>query len=435
MDCEKAQSLLLDELYGELDEVTSAALKRHASGCARCAADLESLRGTRKAVSIPLEEPPPDLEPRIMAAVKEAQKVVPIRSRLSHVVSRAGSWAMRPQTAMAALFLLMVGSTTFLLGGRYSNRTASAPMTVLEEGTPTPGPSPAQGAAGEQPAAVTTPPATAAASVAVHLPPAPSKEADLERQDLGALATAAPPPVAIGDAVLDEKSKGRASNAGPIALAEDVYPRNAGPIGGAAAGGSGYGGGNRGYEPRPQTQTADPFTSQEAKRDRKEGDEFSAAMSAYRGGNYSEAVRRFDVAAASGDPTAALWAARSVRASAGCGAAAARFEGAAQKLAGTPNGHDAALEAGQCRAENGDSEAARASLVPLLSVPSHKARAEVALNSLGQVAARKKAAGGSAGGLAAPKPAARAPSKAAAAEAPAAAPAPTSKAADKANAY
>jgi hypothetical protein len=30
MDCEKFESAMMDELYGELDEVTSAAVKRHA---------------------------------------------------------------------------------------------------------------------------------------------------------------------------------------------------------------------------------------------------------------------------------------------------------------------------------------------------------------------------------------------------------------------
>ena len=36
MDCEKCEPLLLDELYGELDELTSAAVRRHVGGCARC---------------------------------------------------------------------------------------------------------------------------------------------------------------------------------------------------------------------------------------------------------------------------------------------------------------------------------------------------------------------------------------------------------------
>ena len=102
MDCEKFEDALMDELYGELDEVTSAALRRHASGCARCAERLASLRATRRVVAssaFAQVAPPVDLEARIFAAAHEARKVVPIRSRMTRFVSIAGRWAMRPQTA------------------------------------------------------------------------------------------------------------------------------------------------------------------------------------------------------------------------------------------------------------------------------------------------------------------------------------------------
>ena len=115
MDCEKFEPLLLDELYEELDEVTSAAVKRHVSGCARCASSLNGMRSTRRAVALPMLDMPSGLEDRILSSVKEAQKVVPIQSRASRALSWAGSWAMRPQTAMAAVFLLMIGSSAFLL--------------------------------------------------------------------------------------------------------------------------------------------------------------------------------------------------------------------------------------------------------------------------------------------------------------------------------
>ena len=62
-----------------------------------------------------LEPPdfPPGLEERILSATEEASKVVPIsRGRLSRLVSAAGTWAMRPQTAMAAVFLLAPLLTT-----------------------------------------------------------------------------------------------------------------------------------------------------------------------------------------------------------------------------------------------------------------------------------------------------------------------------------
>ena len=70
MDCEKFETAMIDELYDELDELTSAAAKRHVAGCARCAALLGGLRATRRVVSsaggIPLLEPPGNLEERIL---------------------------------------------------------------------------------------------------------------------------------------------------------------------------------------------------------------------------------------------------------------------------------------------------------------------------------------------------------------------------------
>ena len=126
MDCEKFENNLIDELYGELDELTSAAMKRHAAGCSRCAGMLGGLSATRKVAVLPMEEPSPELEDRILAAAREAQKVVPFAARLSRVVSRAGAWAMRPQTAMAAVFLLAIGSSFVLMQSRNSSpRTAS----------------------------------------------------------------------------------------------------------------------------------------------------------------------------------------------------------------------------------------------------------------------------------------------------------------------
>jgi hypothetical protein len=68
MDCEKFESAMMDELYGELDELTSAAAKRHIAGCARCASRLGGLRATRRVATIPMVDPPPDLEERILAA-------------------------------------------------------------------------------------------------------------------------------------------------------------------------------------------------------------------------------------------------------------------------------------------------------------------------------------------------------------------------------
>jgi hypothetical protein len=136
MDCEKFETLLIDELYGELDEVTSAAVRRHAAGCARCGALLSGLRATRKVAALPVEEASADLEDRILSAVREQQKVVPFRVKLATVVSRAGAWAMRPQTAMAAVFLLVIGTSfVFMKQGRHADAPEGA-MQVQAAGAP-----------------------------------------------------------------------------------------------------------------------------------------------------------------------------------------------------------------------------------------------------------------------------------------------------------
>ncbi|MBV9946879.1 MAG: zf-HC2 domain-containing protein, partial [Myxococcales bacterium] len=138
MDCEKFESAMLDELYGELDELTSAAAKRHVSGCARCSARLGALRATRRLATVPLVSPPDDLETRVLTAVDRAWDAAPRRRGLAHLVSLAGSWAMRPQTAMAAVFLVMIGTSVLLLRGKSGRMLSDAEVTVIERGTPAP---------------------------------------------------------------------------------------------------------------------------------------------------------------------------------------------------------------------------------------------------------------------------------------------------------
>jgi hypothetical protein len=137
MDCDRFESTLIDELYEELDELTSAAAKRHVAGCSRCAALIGGLRATRRVAVLEMVEPSVDLEDRILAAARNAQRVVPIGRRLSRAVSLGGSWAMRPQTAMAAVFLLMVGSS-LLFVRRSKTGSVDSNVTVTAQGEPTP---------------------------------------------------------------------------------------------------------------------------------------------------------------------------------------------------------------------------------------------------------------------------------------------------------
>lgn len=136
MDCEKFEQHLMDALYDELDELTHAAFKRHMDGCSRCASTFTGLRATRDVGVLPLEEPSAGLEDRILAAALTAQQRTPWHRKALRVLAWAGSHAMRPQLAMAALFVLVIGSSLLLL--RPKSMSMSSPVRVTERGVPAP---------------------------------------------------------------------------------------------------------------------------------------------------------------------------------------------------------------------------------------------------------------------------------------------------------
>ncbi|MEO5730185.1 MAG: zf-HC2 domain-containing protein, partial [Byssovorax sp.] len=133
MDCEKFDQHVIDELYEELDELTHAALKRHVEGCSRCAPILSGLRATRDVGILPIEELSDDLEARILEAAFIAQKKAPWPRKVLRGLAWAGSHAMRPQLAMAALFFLVIGSSLLLLRAKPGT---IAPVRVTERGAP-----------------------------------------------------------------------------------------------------------------------------------------------------------------------------------------------------------------------------------------------------------------------------------------------------------
>lgn len=135
MDCEKFDSLLIDALYDELDEVTHAAMKRHAEGCARCAGALAGLKATRDVGVVPIEEPSDGFEDRILEAAFAAHKSSPWPRKVLRALAWAGSHAMRPQLAMAALFFLVIGSSLLLLRAK-PGTVAVVPVRVTEHGAP-----------------------------------------------------------------------------------------------------------------------------------------------------------------------------------------------------------------------------------------------------------------------------------------------------------
>ena len=133
MDCEKFDEHVIDALYGELDELTAAALRRHVESCSRCAAIFANLKSAREGSTLPLEEAPDELEERILAAERAVVRSAPWHKKVMRAAAWAGSHAMRPQLAMAALFMFVIGSSLLLLRAKPGT---FGPTSVSERGTP-----------------------------------------------------------------------------------------------------------------------------------------------------------------------------------------------------------------------------------------------------------------------------------------------------------
>ncbi|MBK7586547.1 MAG: hypothetical protein IPI67_40955 [Myxococcales bacterium] len=342
MDCEKFDRIVLDLLYDELDELTSAAARRHMEHCARCRGIGSGLKATRQIGAIPQVEAPAGLEARILEAERRARAALPLRQRLGRSISVLAGYAMRPQLAMAALLLLMIGSSLLFLrakpGARERVRITERGVPESENETVTVVPMPAKARAGE-----------------------PESEAR--------------PAVPA-----DREAKREKTSAG---LAEEAEPTFA-PSPPAAA----------------QAETKDEIAALGKAKDGNTGgadDSYEQGMADYRAGRYAEAQKNFDsVATRGGDKAASaeLFAAQAVRNQAGCGSAAPRFESINARHKGSGIGNEALWQAGDCYRALGQEENARRNYKQLLGVAGYDDRAQRALASLDQqpVAARKAAA-------------------------------------------
>ncbi len=377
MDCEKFDNLMLDELYGELDEITSAAAKRHLSGCSRCSSALAGLKATRRVAILPLVDPPEGLVERILAATWEAQKVVPLKSRFARFFSVAGSWAMRPQTAMAAVFLLMIGSSVLYMSGKSVRQASQSSQAYGGGGSPAPVAkdedhdrqrldyASAASAHGTEPLKQLLPMATATAAPSEALALGPKGEGQLESRS------------APG---------GGGGSSGALAFSDDGL--NTSNASAPAAGGA--------RDAPPTTAAANgslpPAISQGyGKPEAKESGELERGRNQYKDKKYDEATKTLD--GISGSPDAALWAARSVRdGQGGCGVAVKRFEDIAARSWGTIAAYEATFDAARCYELTGRMDLARARYSKMLSIPQYAARAQNELDRLRPVSAKPAAA-------------------------------------------
>jgi hypothetical protein len=137
MDCEHFNTILVGALYDEVDELTSAAMKRHREGCAHCESTWSGLSEVHALAILPLEEPTDDLEARIFASIAAAQRSAPWPRTALRTLAWAGSQAMRPQLAAAAVLLLILGSSVLLLRPK-PGTVGTVPVRVTEHGAPAP---------------------------------------------------------------------------------------------------------------------------------------------------------------------------------------------------------------------------------------------------------------------------------------------------------
>lgn len=359
MDCEKFDRIVLDQLYDELDELTSAAAKRHADHCVRCRRIDAGLRATREVGVLPILEPPADLVSRILTAEREAHAGLPLRRRIGRAISIMASYAMRPQLAMAALLLLMIGGSLLFLRARPGDH--GAPQGA-ERGVPE----------GE--------------GDSVQAVPVPEKVA------AGELGSAAQAHGAITDQreARRDRIKGEDDEGKQKAVASETKPSNA-----AAA----------------PLATAANLEAEDAGTDVAYGE----AMAAFNEGRYADAQRRFeDIASAGGAKaaSAALFAAQSARNGAGCGVAAERFEEVTNRFPGTGVGNEAAWQAADCYRALGQFDKARRHYRALLATQ-YATRAQQALSELDEAgpAIASKSAAKAARQKAEPKAAAAPPAK------------------------
>jgi tetratricopeptide (TPR) repeat protein len=311
VDCEKFDRITMDFLYGELDQLTSAAADRHMEHCTRCRDIGSRLRATRDVGRMPLVDPPDGLELRVAAAEKRARAEAPLGQRLGRGVSVLASYAMRPQLAMALLLLLVIASSLILLRGRPGEQMN---LFVTGRGVPE----------------------SEVESVAI----VPRRELDRPRAPEGERPERAS----------DTRSERTAPSARASATAQ---PEQDSP-------------------------------SVEASTDR----DYEAALAAYRDRRYDDAQRRFEALAARGGSSAAsaaLYAAQSARARAGCPTAAPLFEQTFQRFPDTQPGYESAWQAAGCYRTLGDFERARHHYELLLKKPGYADRAQAALASMGDI--------------------------------------------------
>jgi len=408
VDCERLDALAIDLVYDELearDPRLAEEAAQHLLGCTRCSALIDRLReGQRAAAELPLEDPSSFLEARILAAASSSKTVVPWPRRVVRALSTAGAYAMRPQVAMAAVLVLMVGSSVLLLrsGGPSNARRTK----VTDEGTPV-------ATVEQQPNTV----AEGQGAPAGMLGPREEKPASTPAQPSASEATktgeaAAADPKALAEASDDldslksgkaDKNKAKGGDGdGKDEGVASTTTKSPGPTGGAKpADGTEMEkdkeeakespkkiGGLAAPTPAPATPPVGTPTATTAPGTGgttvSTPATFDDSMTAYKEGRYASAAKGFEAAANAGTKpsVSTLYAARSYRAAGSCVQALPRFQKVLNSWGTSAEAPYAALEGGECAKATGDTATARTLFEKAKGWAVTKDRAEKALAEL-----------------------------------------------------
>lgn len=337
MDCEKFDRVIMDLLYDELDELTRAAALRHVEHCQRCRSELGQLRNARELATLTLVDAPDGFEQRLRAAELDESSQLPFSQRAARAWTIVTGYAMRPQLAMAALLMLMIGSSLLFLRPRPGSQTSA--MHVTERGTPLPNQD----------------------QVVVPLAAPQLEEEDMPQpppSPAPAVALAAAPKPEVAKAAVASKSHGEST------------PRVAAPTVNSAAAIAAVG-----DEPLDRSgQEVEERT-------------FAEATRALQSGDLERAIKMFDELAAGGGQKAGaseLNAALAVESSQGCAAALPRFDSVSARFPGGSLGNKATWRSATCRSKLGQSRRAILDFEKLMKVPQYRADAERALLHLAQ---------------------------------------------------
>ncbi len=352
MDCEKFDNIVMDLLCGELEELPRAAALRHIQQCSRCRTQLAEWRATREVAQLPLVDPPEGLALRIINAEREVRRELPLGARISRALTIAAGYAMRPQLAMAALLVLMVGTGLLLLRPRPG---AHSVVRVTEQGVP----------ATDQELVVTLE-KPVAEPVAPAAPTAPTAEPTHTPAD-------------------------KAASASSDVATQPASPRIAVAIAATEAKGLTH------EEDAPEGEAVEPELALA------EDQLYSAAMASFRAGDFTGALNQFDALAKGGGKNSAaseFYAALAIERAENCAAALPRFDAVSARNPSNDLGHQATWHSASCRVQLGQVRRATLDLGKLSRVPAYARQATQALAQLGQGAGPQQAAK-----AAAPRPA------------------------------